>query len=367
MTEITAAVVREPGAPFEFEKLQLDELRDDEVLVQVVATGICHTDIGSQARLPMPVVLGHEGAGIVERVGRSVTKVGEGDSVLLTFGFCGVCPSCREGAPFRCDDMGLLQFGCQRADGGATIFSDQGSIHGAFFQQSSFATHALATERNTIPVDSNLALHELAPLACGIQTGAGAVMNALDVRAGESLAVFGVGSVGLSAVMAARVVGAQPIVAIDVHSQRLDLARDLGATHAIDARDGDVSARVRDITRRGVNYSLETSANEQAFNDALACLAMGGACAIVTVPHLGEPFPFAPRTLVQHGTKLIGVLEGASVPDVYIPRLIELYRNGRFPIDRLITTYPFAEINQAVADSHAGKVIKPVLLMPTAS
>jgi len=367
LTPITAAVVREPGGPFEFEKLQLDKLRDEEILVRIVATGICHTDIGSQSRLPMPVVLGHEGAGIVERVGRSVTKISKGDSVVLTFGSCGICPSCLEGAPFRCDDMGRLQFGCQRSDGGATIISGQGPVHGAFFQQSSFATHALATERNTIPVASNVALHELAPLACGIQTGAGAVMNSLDVRAGESLAVFGVGSVGLSAVMAARVVGAQPIIAIDVHSHRLDLACDLGATHKIDARDGDVSARVRDITSRGVNYSLETSASEQAFNDGLDCLAMGGACAIVTVPHHGEPFPFAPRTLVQKSAKLIGVLEGASVPNVFIPRLIELYRTGRFPIDRLITTYPFAEINQAVADSQAGTVVKPVLLMPTAS
>ena len=212
-----------------------------------------------------------------------------------------------------------------------------GLLHGAFFQQSSFATHALATERNAVPVSPDLALHELAPLGCGIQTGAGAVMNSLDVRAGESLAVFGVGSVGLSAVMAGAVVGALPIIAVDVHPQRLELARELGATHAIDAREGDVSVRIRDVTGRGVNHTLETSADEQAFGDAITCLSMGGTCALVTVPHLGEPFSFAPRTLIALEATLKGVLEGSSIPDVFIPRLIDLYEKGKFPIDRLIT------------------------------
>ena len=188
-------------------------------------------------------------------------------------------------------------------------------------------------------------------------------MNSLDVRAGESLAVFGVGSVGLSAVMAGRIVGASPIIAIDIHPQRLEFARDVGATHAIDAREGEVSARIRGITGRGANHSLETSADEQAFNDAITCLSMGGSCNLVTVPHLGEPFAFAPRTLVHLAATLKGVLEGSSVPDVFIPRLIDLYTAGKFPIDRLVTTYPFAEINQAIDDSHTGKSIKPVLLM----
>ena len=364
MKSITAAVLRERNTPFSIENVELDDLRDDEVLVRVVAAGICHTDISAQARIPTPAVLGHEGAGVVEEVGRSVTKVKAGDHVVLTFGFCGACPNCHKGAPHRCDDMAVLQFGCRRADGSATLRACGDVVHGAFFQQSSFATYAIATERNTIPVSRELPLHELAPLGCGIQTGAGAVMNSLDVRAGESLAVFGVGSVGLSAVMAAVVVGAAPIIAIDIHAHRLELAQELGATHTIEAGNGGVVARINEIARRGVDHSLETSANEQAFNDAIACLAMGGACALVTVPHLGEPFAFAPRTLIAREATLKGVLEGSSVPDVFIPELIRLYTAGKFPIDRLITTYPFAEINQAIEDSHTGKAIKPVLLMP---
>ena len=363
MRSITAAVLREPGAPFSLESVELDDPREDEVLVRIVAAGICHTDISAQSRIPTPAVLGHEGAGIVEAVGRAVTKVKKGDSVVLTFGFCGACPSCYEGAPHRCDDMAALQFGCRRSDGSPTMNIGGDVVHGAFFQQSSFATHALATERNTVPVSGDVPLHELAPLGCGIQ--AGAVMNSLDVRAGESLAVFGVGSVGLSAVMAGVVVGALPIIAIDIHPQRLELARELGASHTIDAREGDVSARVRAITGRGVNHSLETSADEQAFNDAVTCLSMGGTCALVTVPHLGAPFAFSPRSLIALEATLKGVLEGSSVPDVFIPRLIDLYVAGKFPIDRLVTTYPFAYINQAIADSHSGSAIKPVLLLPS--
>ena len=364
MRSITAAVLREPGMPFSLENVELDDPREDEILVRIVAAGICHTDISAQSRIPTPAVLGHEGAGIVEAIGQAVTKVKKGDSVVLTFGFCGACPSCYEGAPHRCDNMAALQFGCQRPDGSPTMSIGGDVVHGAFFQQSSFATYALATERNAVPVGRNIPLHELAALGCGIQTGAGAVMNSLAVRAGESLAVFGVGSVGLSAVMAGVVVGGQPIIAIDIHPRRLEMALELGSSHTIDAREGDVSARVRAITGRGVNHSLETSADEQAFNDAITCLSMGGSCALVTVPHLGAPFAFTPRSLIALEATLKGVLEGSSVPDVFIPRLIDLYAAGKFPIDRLVTTYPFAEINQAIEDSHSGSAIKPVLLIP---
>ncbi len=363
MTEVTAAVLEETEGAFRLQSLDLDEPREDEVLVRIVAAGICHTDSGVQALVPKPAVLGHEGAGVVERVGLRVTRVRPGDHVVLTFGSCGACPGCAGGTPHLCENGHALQFACRRGDGSTTLSTPQHPVFGAFFQQSSFATHALATERNAVVVARDVPLELLGPLGCGFQTGAGAVMNSLDVRAGQSLAVFGVGAVGLSAVMAGAVVGAAPIVAIDVNAARLDLARALGATHALNADVGDVADEIGAITGRGVDAALETSGVEQSFNDAIACLAMGGACGLVTIPHIGTTFPFTPRGLLGKAASLRGVIEGSSVPETFIPQLIELYREGRFPMDRLVTYYPFAEINSAFRDAAAGTAIKPILRM----
>jgi len=341
----------------------VDDPRPNEVLVRVVACGVCHTDIGIQRLVPKPIVLGHEGSGIVERVGSAVTKVKVGDRVVLTFGSCGVCASCVEGEPAYCHDMRRLQFSGARADGSPTMRQGASPVHGAFFQQSAFATYALATERNVVPVGSDVPLELLGPLGCGVQTGAGAVINALAVRTGASLAVFGVGSVGLSAVMAARIVGATTIIAVDVNPVRLETARSLGATHAIDARSGDVTARIQEITAGGANFSLEASGVETSFNAAVECLAIRGTCGFVTAPRQGQAFPFSLAPILLRGRRLMGILEGSSVPDRFIPRLIELYRQGRFPMDRLATYYPFADINRAMDDSHYGRAIKPILRM----
>jgi aryl-alcohol dehydrogenase len=360
---ISAAICRQEGAPLSIEPVDLDEPKPDEVLVRVIACGICHTDIGVQHMMPKPVVLGHEGSGVVERVGGNVAKVRAGDAVVMTFGSCGYCPSCHEGEPAYCHNMRRYQFAGKRIDGSPTLRQNGNVIHGAFFQQSSFATYALATERNVVKVDPAAApLELLGPLGCGIQTGAGAVMNTLGVRSGARFAVFGAGSVGLSAVMAARVVGATTIIAVDVNPARLAVALDLGATHTIDARNEDATARIRAITGDGANFSLETSAVEASFSAAIDCLTMRGVCGIVTVPKRGETFPFSPVSILL-GRRLVGVLEGSSVPDRFIPRLIELYRQGRFPMDRLATYYPFADINRAIKDSHHGLSIKPIVRM----
>jgi aryl-alcohol dehydrogenase len=359
MTQVTAAVLDETGGVFRLASLDLDEPREDEVLVRIVAAGICHTDAGVQALVPKPAVLGHEGAGVVERVGARVARVRPGDHVVLTFGSCGACPGCEAGTPHLCEHGHALQFACQRGDGSTTLLTPEHPVHGAFFQQSSFATHALVTERNTVVVTRDVPLELLGPLGCGFQTGAGAVMNSLELRAGASLAVFGVGAVGLSAVMAGAVVGATLIIAVDVNVARLEL----GATHALNADEGDVADRIRLITGRGVDAALETSGVKQSFNDAIDCLAMGGACGLVTIPHIGTTFPFTPRGLLGKAATLRGVIEGSSVPETFIPRLIELYRQGRFPIDRLVTYYPFTEINAAFRDAAAGTAVKPILRM----
>ena len=249
---ISAAVTRSVEGPPSIEELELAPPRADEVIVRLEASGICHTDLFAPRICPLPAVFGHEGAGIVERVGARVGKVKPGDRVLMTFGSCGHCRHCEGGASAYCEHGHHLQFGGTRDDGSTTLSHAGEAIHGSFFQQSSFATRALATERNVVLLPDDLPFDLAAPLGCGVQTGAGTVLRSLKAPAGSSIAVFGAGTVGLSAIMAARHARLGPIVAIDIDPARLELARELGATHALDAREGDVAARIRAIARGGV-------------------------------------------------------------------------------------------------------------------
>src|SRR5437016_12275358 len=239
-TQIKAAVVREKGGPFKVETLTLEAPRRDEVLVKVVATGLCHTDMVARDKgypVPHPIVLGHEGAGIVESVGADVVKVAPGDSVVLTCPTCGRCRPCLLGRIAHCEKTFPLSVGGTRLDGStATIDGHGETVHDHFFGQSSCATYALANERNVVKVSSDVPLERLGPLGCGIQTGAGAVMNALKVAPGTTLACFGAGAVGCSAIMAARAVGATTIVAIDMVPSRPEMGKELGATHAINSK-----------------------------------------------------------------------------------------------------------------------------------
>lgn len=360
-TSLSAAVTRHADAPPAIEDLELAEPRDDEVIVRLCATGVCHTDLLAPRLCPLPAVFGHEGAGIVERVGARVGKVRRGDRVGLTFGYCGHCRQCTAHAPAYCEHGHDLQFGGTRDDGSTTLSRNGEPVHGSFFQQSSFATRALATERNVVPLPDGLPFELAAPLGCGIQTGAGAVLRSLRAPAGSSIAVFGTGSVGLAAIMAARHAGLGPIVAIDIDPARLELARELGATHGLDAREGEVAARVRAIVQGGAMYSIETSAALSALHDAIACLARRGECALVTVPALGAPVPFSFLPLLTGGRRLIAVLEGDSEPDTFIPQLAAMFRAGALPIDRLVARYDFAAIGRALADAEAGRAVKPVL------
>jgi len=361
---IQAAVCRAADTPVAIETLQLDAPRPDEVLVRIVAAGICHTDLFAPALCPLPAVFGHEGAGIVERVGTAVSKVRVGDRVAMTFGSCGHCTQCQTGAPAYCLGGFALQFGGQRADGSTTLRDVGGrAVHGSFFQQSSFASHALGTERSVTRLPDELPLELAGPLGCGIQTGAGAVLHSLAAGAGSSIAIFGVGAVGLAGVMAARIAGCSQIIAIDVHAARLELARELGATHLIDATQGDVVARILGLVPDGVNYSLETAGQAQTFHDSIGCLTRRGSCALVTVPNAGGAFQFSAATLLTRGTRLIAVLEGDSVPDVFIPQLAHYYLRGQMPLQRLTRDYDFNDIATALDDAHHARAIKPILRM----
>ena len=366
--KIKAAVVREKSGPFKIEEVELDEPRDDEVLVRIVGSGICGTDLGARdGHLPIPPppsVFGHEGAGVVEKVGKQVRKVKPGDHVVLAWDACGACISCRSGYDPYCVNFFPLNFGGARPDGTTTLRKGDQVIHGSFFRQSSFANFALAGERNVVKVREDVPLEILGPMACGIRTGAGAVMISLRPKPGSSIAVFGVGPVGMSAILAAIVCGCNPIIAVDINSDRLEMAKKFGATHTIHSTKVDPVAAIQEITGEGAHFTLECVGNPKVLRQAVDSLPRGGPrCGVCGL--LGVVVPGTEVALdmdkIMNGRTVKGIVAGDSVPDVFIPVLIELYRHRRFPFDQFITFYPFDEINKAVSDMEKGKVIKPVL------
>lgn len=364
--KIRAAVARAPSAPLSLETLELEEPRDTEILVRVVATGVCHTDMvvrDGMLPTPLPVVLGHEGAGVVERVGRAVSKVAPGDHVVMSFNSCGTCPSCFDHAASYCHEFFPRNFFATRADGSTALSKEGERIHGNFFGQSSFATHALCHERNVVKVPKDVPLELLGPLACGVQTGAGAVMNALEVGPGKSFAVFGAGSVGLSAVMAARVVGATTIIAVDLNEDRLAFAREVGATHAINPKNTDAAAEILRISGYGVDFALDTTGLAPVIRSAVGSLAPRGICGILGASGPGSEINLDEVHFMSGGRRLIGIVEGESTPETFIPMLIGLYRQGRFPFDKMVRFYPLEHINEAIADSEEGRAIKPIVRM----
>ncbi|MEA1084473.1 NAD(P)-dependent alcohol dehydrogenase [Sphingomonas sp. CD22] len=362
---ITTAVVREQGGDFLIEPASIGAPGPREVLVRVVATGVCHTDMIIRDQYypsPLPAVLGHEGSGVVEAVGAGVRSVAPGDHVVMTFMSCGYCGQCDQGHPAHCENFFGLNFGGGRGDGSTATCDAHGDVlHDHFFGQSSFGSFAVAHERNVVKVSHEAPLELLGPLGCGIMTGAGAVLNALKVEAGSSFAAFGSGAVGLSAVMAARVAGATTIIAVDVTPSRLALAKELGATHVVNSREVDVVATIKQITGGGVHYTLESSGRPEVLRQAIDALAIRGSCGIVGAPRLGTEASFDVNDVMVPGKRIIGIVEGDSVPQVFIPRLVDLYLQGRFPFDKLVGFYDFAQINEAIADSESGKTIKPIL------
>ncbi|MEA2312017.1 MAG: aryl-alcohol dehydrogenase [Solirubrobacteraceae bacterium] len=359
---ITAALTYAPDAPFELREVELDEPRDDEILVRMVAAGICHTDLGVKASWPAdagPLVLGHEGAGVVEEVGAAVAGIEPGDHVLLSYRSCRECASCRAGHVSYCERFRELNAVGARPDGSTTMRRDGTAVHGSFFGQSSFATHALAYASNTVKVDAGLDLLLAAPLGCGVQTGAGAVLHVLEPAAGSSFVVFGAGGVGLAGLMAAAHLEVATAIAVDPVPGRRELALELGATHALDPRDGDVVAAIHELTGGGAGSAFDTTGIPAVIADAARALGRRGALALVGT---GEALATLDvKDLIRSGKSVRGVMEGDADPLRFVPQLIELVQQGRLPIERMIAGYPFAEINRAVADASSGAAIKPVL------
>jgi aryl-alcohol dehydrogenase len=365
--QITAAVVRERSAPFAIDTLELCDPRPDEVIVRVVASGMCQTDLHGRDGYfasPYPAVYGHEGAGVVHAVGSAVRSLAPGDHVVMSFPWCGACTNCQQHRYCYCVQGRRLKMHGTRADG-STLLSKHGApVYSAFFQQSSFGSYALTQARYAVKVRKDAPLEALGPLACSGQTGAGAVLNAMQPKAGDSLAIFGVGAVGLSALMAAKIVGCNPIIAIDVHDHRLALARELGATHTINHTGRDkVVEEVRAAAGGGVRYSLDTSALANVLRQAVETLLPGGVCALLGSAPRGTDVAVE-MPFLQQGRTLRGVVQGESLPNEFIPRLVDLIVAGKFPIQRMIKFYDFADINLAAQESSSGIAIKPVLRMP---
>ncbi|MEJ2108475.1 MAG: NAD(P)-dependent alcohol dehydrogenase [Acidobacteriota bacterium] len=361
--KIKAAVVREKSGLFQIEELDLDDPRQDEVLVRIAGCGICHTDLSARDQLtpsPLPIVLGHEGSGIVERVGSRVQKVKPGDHVVLSAMFCGACAWCQKGKPDICSSTFSLNFFGTRADGSVTMRKGNEPIHASFFGQSSFATHALANERNTVKVPEDIPIEILGPLGCGVRTGAGAVICSLEARAGSSIAVFGTGSVGMNAILAASMCGCAKIFAVDVVEEKLEKAIGFGATHTIHAGRTDPVQEILHICEGGIDYSLDCTGNPGVIRQAVDVLAAGGTCGLIGVPAPGteanlDILHFLP------GRRVVGIMGGDAIPEIIFPELLDLYRQDRFPFDKMIRFYPLESINDAVSDLENGKILKAVL------
>ena len=355
-----AAIVEASGGEFMLAGVTIDPPGPEQVRVAIHACGVCHTDmVMRDGGLPIsfPVVLGHEGAGVVEAVGSAVEGIVPGDHVLLSFHSCGRCAACGDHQPGYCDEFVPRNFLGARTQGEGDIRRDGSAVGGNIFGQSAFATAALAHADNVVPIDRALPLALLAPLGCGIQTGAGTVMETLHLQPGQSIAVFGAGAVGLAAVMAARIQGAGRIAVLDLHPARLDLARDLGATETADAIERLSGSFDHIVDTTGVSALVER---------AVDLLAPRGTLALVGAYPPGGAISIDPAAIMAVGRRVVGVVEGGIDPRRFIPRLIDHYRAGQLPLEKLVRTYPFAEIERAFAASSDGSVVKPVLVMPVA-
>jgi aryl-alcohol dehydrogenase len=364
--KITAAVAREGKDDFSIETVELDDPRADEILVKVVGVGLCHTDMVAKTGAigGLPIVLGHEGSGIVEKVGAGISKVKPGDRVAISFRSCGECRRCKSGDPAYCLSMPMLNYIGMRPDGSKAIHAGDEPIASNFFGQSSFATYCLTYERNVVKVPDDVPLELVGPLGCGVQTGAGGIMRSLACEAGSSLLILGGGAVGLSAVMGAVVQGCETIIVLEPHEVRRKLASELGATHVINPADApDLAAAVRAILEHGVDYAFDTTGIPALQQATMMCLAPHGTFGIVGISPPGTPVPGDMMNVMTFGHTIKGIIEGDSEPDVFIPQMMDLYRQGRFPFDRLIRTYPFADINRAIVEQHDGDCVKVVLLM----
>jgi aryl-alcohol dehydrogenase len=365
--KITAAVATAAHARFDLRELEIDSPQANEVLVSVKGVGLCHTDLIARDQfipIPLPVVLGHEGSGIVAAVGANVHDLKPGDHVVMSFASCGHCRTCEDDLPSYCQSFPALNYSGRRPDGTSPIKDGDEEISAYFFGQSSFASMAITPRRNVVKVDAELPVELLGPLGCGIQTGVGGIMKSMACKAGSTLVILGGGAVGLSAVMGAKVQGCSTIIVVEPLERRRALAVELGATHTIDPQAApDLAAAIREIVPEGVNYAFETSGRVSVVEAAMASLASHGVLGLVGVPPKPEDaLSVNLATAITFGHQIIGIIEGDADPQSFIPEMLKLHLAGKLPFEKLIKTFPLDQINEAITAQHKGECVKVVLI-----
>jgi aryl-alcohol dehydrogenase len=363
--KIQAAVLWEKNGALKIEEIDIADPVGKQVMVKISAVGVCHTDEAGRTldfTGPTPLVLGHEGSGVVAKVGPEVKHLKEGDHVVMTYPYCGECPNCKAGKTYACHRSVSTCFTGKLDDGSTTLSKDGKTIY-TFFGQGSFATYAIANGADVVKVDDSVDLDYLGPIGCGVQTGAGAVINGLNAEKGSSLAVYGCGSVGLSAIMGGVIAGCGKIIAVGGSPNKLELAKELGATHTVNRRETpDVNAEIRKLTDGlGVDYAVDTTGVPDIISEAVLVLAPGGGLAVLAI---GPAASIDVQDMSGKASRIVGVAEGNKDARVQIPELVDYYKKGKLPLERIITFYDFKDINQAFEDVHAGKTIKPVVRMP---
>ncbi|KAL5332492.1 chaperonin 10-like protein [Aspergillus crustosus] len=370
-----AIVAREPTTTptWGLEGVTVHEPGDDEVLVKITATGICHTDIllssipsGSPAGIAYPKILGHEGAGIIQSIGKNITTVVPGDKVLLSYYSCSSCPQCEISKPMYCTQFNSENY-IGRKSTSITPTESKEETWSRFFGQSSFAEYTIAAEASVVKVnellESDEELNLFAPLGCGFQTGMGAVANVADAGRQDVVMILGMGAVGMAALMTAKIRASRTIIAVDRFPSRLELAESLGATHTIDTTipEFDFVQAVREISASGVSVAIDTTGVGWLIEGAIESLAPLGKMIHIASPPPDFRLSLDVTALFTTGKTITGCIEGNCIPGEAIPQMIRWYREGRFPVDRLVAFFPAAEFGTALAQLHDGSVLKPVL------
>lgn len=367
-TQTEAFVLESVNAPFKLQTITLDDPLPGEVLVDIKACGVCHTDLLIQnGAFPsaFPNVTGHEGSGTVVKVGSDVTRVKEGDKVLMSFAYCQSCMICSNGHPAACYEWIDRNFGRKRPDGSVDYASrDEQRIHGTFFGQSAFAKQALVVEASLVVVPNDTDLVMLASLGCGMQTGAGALYNVLkpEQPKSSSIVVFGAGAVGMAAIFAAAAMELETIISVDLVDSRMELAKSLGATHSVSGKDPRILDKIRSLTKGGATYAVEATGAAPCIKTAWEALGPMGKYVQLGTPGPGPTANIPIHEAVCMTKTYYGVCEGDSNPPEFIPKLVELYKQGKFPLDKISKAYNYEKFNDAVHAMHDGTVIKPIVV-----
>ncbi len=362
---IQAAVLREIGGPFSVESVELDPPQAGEVLVRMAATGVCHSDwhlVTGATRHPLPVVPGHEGAGYVEAVGSGVSEDLVGGLVALNWApSCGKCFFCLRGRPALCQVYAGPLWQGTMLDGETRLRSDGMRLH-HFSGLACFAEYAVVPEVCCVPMPAGTDPEVAALIGCAVTTGVGSVVNTAKVQAGSSVVVFGAGGVGLSTVLGARLVGASPIISVDLNAQKLEMARNCGADHAF-INGPEVIDRIRELTPFGADYAFEAIGAPAVQRQALECVRAGGTVVFSGIAPLDAEVPLQTAKVTRKELTILGSYYGTSNPAYDFRLLADLFGSGRLPLDSLVTLrYGLEEINEAYADMLAGRVARGVVV-----